>query len=139
MNNYSRFFMLYNKGRDAGVVPYSTHRELLADATHGRTSSVKELTPDELARIERGIQELLYPVGDKANRMRRKVIGILAARGAVNRQGKPEMQHVQAWVIKYGYMHKELNAYTVLELPKLVSQAEGIVASDIKAIQQNHG
>jgi hypothetical protein len=139
MANYNRFFTLYNKARNAGVLPYPTHHDLVGDATKGRTESLKDLTEDELRDIECGIQELLDPVGDKANRMRRKVIGILAARGAVTGDGKPHMGHVYAWVKKYGYLHKDFNTYTVQELPKLVTQAEAIMTSDIKAIQQNHG
>lgn len=137
MSNYARFFSLYARALTAGVVVHDTHRDLLADITGGRTDSLRSLTPRELRDIEQKLQELLDPVEASMQRMRRKIIGILAARGAVNAKGKPDMPHVYAWVRKYGYLKKELNDYTLKELPKLVHQAEGIIASDIKAIRDH--
>lgn len=137
MSRYSRFFSLFNQASKVAHWPYGSHGDLVADHTHGRTHSLRDLSAEELSAIERRIQELMDPNGDPANRMRRKVIGILAARGAVLPSGKPDMARVYAWVRKYGYLHKELNAYTVAELPRLVTQAEAIQASDIKAIAAN--
>jgi hypothetical protein len=138
MSRYSRFFSLFHQAAKVDGFPYDTHGDLVADLTEGRTHSLRDLSPRELWTIERRIQELLDPHGDPANRMRRKVIGILAARGAMLPNGKPDMAHVYAWVLKYGYAHKPLNAYTVAELPRLVTQAEAIQHSDLNAITK-HG
>jgi hypothetical protein len=35
-----------------------------------------------------------------------------------------DMERVNAWCVKHGYLHKKLNAYTYEELPKLVTQAK---------------
>jgi hypothetical protein len=140
MANYNRFFMLFRDSKVDPHFPYENHGELVSEFTEGRTGSLRSLTPDEVRGLERRLEEVAAdPRKAKAQRMRRKIIGILAARGAVNAQGKPDMDHVHAWVNRYGYLHKHFNAYTVAELPKLVSQAEAIVASDIKAIQNIHG
>ncbi len=137
--SYARFFGLFKSARVAGIMPYADHAELIAEVTSGRTSSLRDLTPQELRAIEQRIQELLDPKEAAAQRMRRKVIGILAGRGAVNEAGRPDMPHILAWVLKYGYLHKELNDYLPKELPQLVTQAERIVASDLKAIRAHHG
>ncbi|MBK7285951.1 MAG: hypothetical protein IPI95_01935 [Flavobacteriales bacterium] len=77
------------------------------------------------------------PVAASLQRQRRKVIAILAGRGAT-KDGKPDMPHIYAWVRKYGYLHKELNAYTREELPRLVTQAEAIAGTDLQAVRR-HG
>lgn len=140
MANYNRFFLLFRDSKVDPHFPYENHGELVAEFTRGRTESLRSCSEEEVRRLERRLEEIaLNPKRARAQRMRRKIIGILATRGAVNAQGKPDMAHVHAWVDKYGYLKKPLNDYTVAELPKLVTQAEAIVASDIKALQQNHG
>lgn len=136
MSTYSRFFSMYNKATKAGAIAYEGHGELVHDWTKGRTSSLRDLSPLELRRIERRIEELMDPVGASMQRQRRKIIAILAERGAT-KDGKPDMEHIQAWVLKYGYLHKELNAYTPNELPRLVTQAEAIVGTDLQAVRRN--
>lgn len=137
MSNYTRFFSLFNKAVRVGVVLDTDHHEFVKDYTGGRTESLKQLSPEELAQIEVHIQELMDPAAAAANRQRRKVIAILAARGCINAQGKPDMPHIYAWVQKYGYLHKHMNHYTNAELPRLVTQAERISASDMKALLAN--
>jgi hypothetical protein len=132
---YARFFSLFHRAQREGKLRYTDHHDLVKDQT-GR-SSLKELDADELKRLEVAIQELIDPVAASANTMRRKVIAILAARGAT-KNGKPDMPHIYQWVLKYGYLHKPFNHYTQAELPRLVTQAERIVASDLKALQ-SHG
>lgn len=132
---YARFFSLFHRAQREGRLRFANHRDLVKDQT-GK-ESLKALTPDELKRLEVAIQELIDPVAASANTMRRKVIAILAARGAI-KNGKPDMEHVYAWVNKYGYLHKPLNHYTQAELPRLVTQAERITATDLKALQ-SHG
>lgn len=136
--SYARFFSLYNKARKAGMLPHADHHELVADMTGGKRASLRDLSPRELWQLEQRIQELLNPRAASMQRQRRKVIAILAARGAVNTQGKPDMPRIEAWVKKYGYLHVELNDYGYEELPRLVTQAEAVMASDIKATLSHH-
>lgn len=140
MSSYKRFFLLWNDAKRDPHWPYETHGELVSEFTQGATDSLRKLNDTELRRLERRIEEMnLDPKKLAPQRMRRKVIAILADRGVINTQGKPDMPRVYGWVRKYGYLKKELNAYTVTELPKLVSQAEAILASDLKALLANHG
>lgn len=135
MSHYAHFFLLYNQARRSGLLPYAEHGELVHDATQGRTSSLRELSPQELRALEQRILELIDPAEASMQRQRRKVIAILAARGCINAAGRPDMAHIHAWVEAYGYLHKPLNDYTSKELPRLVTQAEAIVASDLKAVR----
>lgn len=137
MSRYSRFFKLYHSARTSGVLPYRDHHILVEDLTEGRYKGLSELPLPELRRIEAEIERLMQPTVDPCNQMRRKIIGILKERGAVLDDGKADMPHIYAWVLKYGYLHKPMNAYTANELPRLVTQAEQVVASDIKAIQSH--
>jgi hypothetical protein len=34
--------------------------------------------------------------------------------------------HFNLWMLKYGYLHKSLSAYTYDELPKLITQLEKV-------------
>lgn len=135
MSTYTRFFQLFSRAQRVGAVKTKDHHDLISD--YCGKQSLKDLTPEELAQLEIHIQELMDPAAAAANRMRRKVIAILAARGAVNSKNKPDMDHVYAWVLKYGYLGKPFNHYTNAELPRLVTQAEKVVATDIKALRAN--
>lgn len=137
MASYARFFSLFRQAQKAGVMHFYDHAELVLAETGERTASLRDLRPDELHELERKIEELMDPKQASMQRQRRKVIGILAGRGVLNAQGKPDMPHILAWVLRYGYLHKDLNAYTLAELPRLVTQAEAIVATDIQAIQRH--
>lgn len=140
MSNYSRFFALYNRARRMPDWPYDDHRTLVSEFTHAATDSLRQLTAIELRRLENRLEELTAnPAAASAQRMRRKIIAILAGRGVVNASGKPDMPRIYGWAAKYGYLHKHLNAYRYDELPRLVTQAEAIVASDLKAIASYHG
>lgn len=135
MSSYAHFFMLFNQARRSGLMPYAEHHELVSDATRGRTSSLRELSPQELRALEQRIRELIDPAEASMQKQRRKIIAILASRGCTTPQGAPDMAHIHAWVERYGYLHKPMNDYTNKELPRLVTQAEAIVASDLKAVR----
>lgn len=132
---YSRFFSLLKKARQLGVVAHLDHRELVADVMSGKRTSLRELSANELRSLERTLQHLIDPAQESAQRMRRKVIAILASRGVIDAHGKPDMAHINAWVMKYGHAKKPLMQYTNAELTQLVTQAEHIVATDLKAIR----
>lgn len=140
MSTYKRFFGLFNKAKRQPNWPYEDHAELVSEFTGGQVTSLRKLTERELWKLEVRLEEMIAdPKKQAGQRMRRKVIGILAGRGAINAQGKPDMPRIHAWVTKYGYLKKHMNAYTVQELPKLVYQAESIMESDLKALLANHG
>ena len=138
MSTYSRFFAAYAKAINSGALVYEHYSDLVHDWTDGRTASLRSLSPVELRRMERRIEDLVNPVAASLQRQRRKIIAILAGRGAT-KDGRPDMERIHAWVLKYGYLHQPLNAYGPKELPRLVTQAEAIVASDINAVSKHHG
>jgi hypothetical protein len=135
MSNYAHFFMLFNEARRSGLMPYAEHHELVSDATQGRTASLRDLSSKELRDLEQRIVEMVDPAEASMQRQRRKIIAILASRGCTTPEGRPDMAHIHAWVERYGYLHKPMNDYTNKELPRLVTQAEAIVASDLKAVR----
>lgn len=47
---------------------------------------------------------------------------------------KVDMDHVNAWCIKHGYLKKKLDNYTYSELPKLVSQFEEVYRGYLRSI-----
>lgn len=72
--------------------------------------------------------------GKKANKMRRKIISCLREYGNYDTpDGKADMPRIYQWVLKYGYLKKSLNKYTLKELPKLVTQAEEMLTKKIEA------
>lgn len=127
--------MLFNEARRSGLMPYAEHHELVSDATQGRTASLRDLSSKELRDLEQRIVEMVDPAEASMQRQRRKIIAILASRGCTTPEGRPDMAHIHAWVERYGYLHKPMNDYTNKELPRLVTQAEAIVASDLKAVR----
>jgi hypothetical protein len=67
------------------------------------------------------------------NLQRRSLISCLREVG-YNRGAHADMDAIYAWVLKYGYLHKELNEYTYEELPKLVTQAKNYRASYLQSL-----
>jgi len=60
----------------------------------------------------------------KADKQRKKVLSICHDLGWETPGGKIDWSRLNAWLLKYGYLHKELNKYTLAELPALVTQFE---------------
>lgn len=136
MSKYTLFFALFGRAKREGKVLVDDHHELVRDYFDGKRSGLSTLSADELRNLERHLQELVDPVGASADRMRRKVIAICASHG-MTKDGKPDMEHINAWCTKYGFGHKPLNNYGNAELPRLVTQAERIMQSDLLALAAN--
>lgn len=69
------------------------------------------------------------------NLQRRSLISCLRECG-YNHRGAADMDRIYQWVLKYGYLHKELNDYSYEELPKLVTQAKSYRASYLKSLNK---
>jgi hypothetical protein len=106
---------------------------LVLQFTNGRSVSRADLTFEEAANLERHLNSLLAPVNEQCNRMRRKILARFHEMGYRN-NGSIDMEHVQATVLKYGYLHKRLNDYTAAELPKLVSQVDKMRDDFMKSV-----
>lgn len=74
---------------------------------------------------------------DSGNKMRRKVIAILASYGMTSNVhlGKsqlndvPDMKKINQYILDWGYLKKPFNDYTIKELPSLITQMSNIVES----------
>ena len=126
MSTYSQYFAIERKAKTMGI-PVNRD-EVIAGLTHGRTHSLKALSPHEYRELVNYMNQLVAKqqventnVEDK---MRKKVISLLCNMGYTV-HGKPDMLRIQLWVQQYGHVKgKRLNDYTRQELPKLISQAE---------------
>jgi hypothetical protein len=77
-----------------------------------------------------------------ADRQRKKIIAMMREIGYEYRNqphegAKADMVRIKEWVLKYGYLKKDLNSYTVQELPKLVSQVQQYHSSERRRKQSN--
>ena len=129
----SRIHILLNKmNRMAYKVDY------VVEITNGRESSTKCLSFDEanalIKKLEQDEREMNKQVHDRADSMRKKIIGCCRQMGW-EKGGRADMQRINAWVLKYGYLHKELMKYTNMELPTLVTQAAALRDSTLKGLR----
>lgn len=137
MANPARFFTLFYKAQKAHKHDFTDYKDMLLQWTSGKKDSFKALTDDERRSLEEHLQNMVNPVASAADRMRRKVIACLRAHGCNTPDGKADMVRINAWCVKYGHAHKALNHVTNAELPRLVTQAERVNMSDLKAIAAN--
>lgn len=100
-----------------------TYRNMIHEASNGRTTTSKELTQTEAFKLLDGLARET-PEAKSADKMRKKIIGLARECGWINDQNKADMERINWWCQKYGYMKKPLNDYSLTELPKLVSQFE---------------
>jgi hypothetical protein len=110
-------------------------RELVEEASYGRVSSSKDLTQVECNRLLNHLQTLLNEHrqgGDAGQKMRRKIMSMVHELGWENPSGSIDYNRLNAWLLKFGYLHKELNSYTVQELPALVTQMDKMLAGKYK-------
>ena len=73
----------------------------------------------------------------QANTMRKKIIALAHQMGWSAQHPESgnkiaDMPRINAWCVKYGYLHKELNAYSLEELPKLVTQYQNLYNTFLK-------
>lgn len=117
-------------------------QQIVSDSTGGRTEhssdmQIGEIT-DLLTRLNKGAEIRLSADQEAGNRMRRRMLSMCYTLGWTKlniRQFKQtvDLDRLNAWCEKYGYLHKPLNAYTYDELPALVSQFEKFLKSELKA------
>lgn len=136
---------LYGLLRDTGVSKY--RHELVSSYSMGRTDNSAELTDLEIGELIRYLSQLPKQsqdpnrstktgVNDRGQKMRRRILSICYTIGWTvwdERLQKHRVDHprLNAWLLKYGYLHKPLNRYTYAELGRLVSQFENLVPSSI--------
>ncbi len=102
-----------------GLLPESEH--LAFSFSKERTTHVSEMTTTEANELIKHLKG-----EDPADKMRKKILSAAWDMGWVTSSNPPkvDIDSVNEWCIKYGHGHKELNKYTLKELPILVSQFE---------------
>jgi hypothetical protein len=106
-------------------------RELIRQYSDGRTDSTAQLDAMEAFKLISDLQKKvrLTPEEMRSDVMRKKIISMAREMGHVkieDGRAKADMQHIDEWCKKYGYLHKGLNKYSYEELPRLVSQYEQV-------------
>jgi hypothetical protein len=106
---------------------------IIMGATDGRTTSTRELTSDEANALIKYLKSQ-DPDEIGAEKMRRKIISMAHEMGWKLPNSKADMERVDNWCVKYGFLHKKLNQYLYNELPKLVTQFESVYQSFLKTL-----
>ncbi len=103
--------------------------DYVIDLTNGAKAHVSELDFDEANKLINVLdaeeKEMYRMKRNSEDAMRKKIISCCREMGW-HKSGKADMLRIEAWVLKFGYLHKKLNAYTAQELPQLVTQAENM-------------
>jgi hypothetical protein len=111
-------------------MPEDAYREMIAQASNGRTSSTRELTQSEAFGLIDSLVDKTPNHWKQRNaamdKMRKKIIGYAREMGwfVPGDLRKVDMERLNGWCRKYGFGKKALNAYSYEELPKLVTQFE---------------
>lgn len=106
--------------------------EMVINVTEGRAQSSKDLTDKEFVILINKLQTELgageQPKWLQANKMRKKILSMCHELG-LHQYGttKIDMTSVDKLCREHTYLKKGLNAYSLSELPKLVSQFEVIL------------
>lgn len=117
------------------------HKAEIVDAvTNGRTSSSKELTFDEAHALLQDLNKG-YVKPDEGKKMRGNIIAMAHEMNWIKRtkvvQGnriivKDDYSSLDAWMLKFSYLKKNLFDYSYAELPKLVTQFKNVYLSQLK-------
>jgi len=116
-------------------------QQLVSDASDGRTDHSTELRYGEITKLlthlNQGVEMRLSADKEAGNKMRRRILSMCYSAGWTRFSVKDMKQAVDLarldnWCIKYSYLNKPLNDYNYNELPKLVSQFENYLKSELK-------
>lgn len=99
-------------------------KQFILSCTNGRAASTRQLTADEGQQVVDKIWDLIHELNtfQQADRQRKLIIHFAHLMGWQKPNGQADMQRINEYCIKYGYLHKPLMQYTSTELVKLVQQ-----------------
>ncbi len=128
-----RVIMLLN---DLGI--RDLKEDLVYNATGGRTTSLRESSDEE---VELMLDSLISrsPISKRKeaeDRMRKRILSICYNLGwtkynSLKSRLVVDMDRLNDWIMKYGYLHKPLDEYDYTELPLLVTQAEKLLRTTL--------
>jgi hypothetical protein len=116
-----------------GITDKEEKKKEIIAYTGGRTDSSRAMTFTEAEQMIATLMSL-DPAAGKAEKMRKKILSLAHEMGWKKPNGKINMDHVNQWCIKYGYLHKKLDDYTYKELPQLVTQFTNAYKDYIKKV-----
>ncbi len=137
-NKYARFFAILKQINATGG--NLTKEEAISDFTGGKTSSLSDLTPQQLSALETTLATMSRPTSlvrqpfknSQCQQQRRKLIAIFNSI-----HGKATgLAECKRWVLKQGVngQKKPLNDYDSHELSILITVAEKIKEHHIKSL-----
>ena len=112
--------------------------DLIYSFTNKRETSSSKMEVRECQNLNNHLQHLVNELGfaedDRANVMRKKILSVCHEMNWKLENGTLDWERLNAWLMKYGYLHKELNEYSYKELPKLVTQFENMIPNFYKKL-----
>jgi hypothetical protein len=120
-------------------------KSIIKSFSGGRTESSKELTFNEAGAVIAHFQSMDQE-DRRSNKMRNYVLSMahemgwekegikIEVAGTTYSKKKVDVERVNNWCVKFGYLHKKLDEYTYEELPKLVSQFEEVYKGHLKGV-----
>ena len=136
MSSYTAYFAIEKKIKRMGV-PLERD-EWIEQFTEGKKTGLTQLSPTEYREFIMFMNQILKVQSvqkEKELKQRRKVIALFAQMGYVTEDQKSDMQRIHNWCFQYGHMHKDLNHYTGADLTKLVTQAQEVYNTFLKALE----
>lgn len=109
--------------------------QLAYNFSNGRTCKTSLLTIPECQALINHLQHLqnMQPKVIPGDKMRKKIISICHELGWQLKNGKVDINKVNHFCEQRSYLKKQLNSYTLNELPALVSQFEKILKAHYNA------
>jgi len=134
--NYSTYFAIEKKFSRMGIT--LDRSEWIDQFTEGKKTGLTQLTANEYREFIVFMNQILKTETvqkDRELKQRRKVIALFAQMGYVTADQRSDMARINEWCKQYGHLHQELNAYTGLNLTKLVTQAQEVYNTFIHDIK----
>lgn len=111
-----------------------TKELMVLNYSNGRTNTTKELTYAEADLMIRNLNREISYEGSPGDKMRNKILSLGHEMYWQKKGRKIDMDRINGWCVKYGYLHKPLDDYTDNELPELVTQFEKVYKDFLKGI-----
>lgn len=117
----------------------------VSEELFGERKGLKAMNPAELNTMAQYCYDQGYKskeqLRDADNEQRRKIISLLRGIGfsyfcEIKQRTVADMPRIHKYVAEIGYLHKNMNAYTSAELPKLVTQVEIIHGKEISKFKK---
>lgn len=136
MNTISKSQLICCKALINKLQLQSQNENIVLGFSNQRTAHISELSSSECNALIAWLKSQDIDE-QRAEKMRRKIIAIARSMGwelnVVQPNGsiikKADMQRIDEFCVKKGYLHKKLNQYLYHQLPTLVSQFEAVQKS----------